>query len=91
MRQRRCKQPARPGKTRYHAGMTINLPALGALLLFALSFQRCRRAGIDRLCGGYLRQYRLHHRLARLVGLAVLTHGFDRVVQSAGRRPGDVA
>lgn len=76
MRQRRCKQPARPGKTRYHAGMTINLPALGALLLFALSFLSAADGlGIDRLCGGYLRQYRLHHRLAWLAGLAVLTHG----------------
>lgn len=53
----------------------MNWPAFATLLLFTLSFASAADGiGLDRLCRGYLRQYRLHHRLAQLTAIALLLH-----------------
>lgn len=55
--------------------MSINWLAWSALTLFALSFITAADGlGLDRLQHGYLRQYRLHHRLALLAVALVLGH-----------------
>lgn len=56
--------------------MSINWLAWSALALFALSFASAADGlGLDRLLRGYLRQYRLHHRLALLATALILGHG----------------
>lgn len=55
--------------------MSCNWLAWSALTLFALSFVSASDGlGLDRLLHGYLRQYRIHHRIAMLAVLLVMAH-----------------
>ncbi len=55
--------------------MSCNWLAWSALALFALSFVSASDGlGLDKLLRGYLRQYRIHHRIAMLAVLLVVAH-----------------
>jgi predicted ferric reductase len=55
--------------------MSCNWLAWSALALFGLSFVSASDGlGLDKLLRGYLRQYRIHHRIAMLAVLLVVVH-----------------